>query len=298
MPKAIEGFDLTGYDLVISSSWAFAHGVITKPPTVHLAYIHSPMRWAWDMEDEYMQQSNLPRWAKRLARDQLQHLRKWDVRAGSRPTSLIANSQFVAERIRNYWGKECAVIYPPVSVPEHPLDESRGTYHGSYISVSRLVQYKRIELLIRAFEFLPDRELIVVGDGPEYGYLQSIAGRNIRFTRRISDSEVKHLVSGARGFLQASKEDFGISLVEAQACGVPVLAYATGGASEIVQNYGSSRPTGALFSELEPRKIADSVQAFERIKFNSDDCKTNAKRFAPIHFKQQLIHHLMKLGLR
>ena len=293
MPGAIEALDLRAYDLVLSSSWAFAHGVITPAHCRHLAYVHSPMRWAWDMEDEYLDQAGLRGLLGRLARWQLARLRRWDVQAAGRPDVLVANSAFVAQRIRDCWHRPAAVIYPPVTIaPQLPQVAA----HGAYVSVSRLVPYKRVDLWVKAFAFLPDRQLIVAGDGPERERLQAMAGPNVRFVGRITDREITELMAGARGFLQASKEDFGIAVLEAQGCGTPVLAYGVGGAQETVRGLDQPQPTGMLFDTLDPEAAAQAVRAFERHRFMRQDCRMNAERFSPARFQSELVTAVNRLG--
>lgn len=293
MPGAIEALDLRAYDLVLSSSWAFAHGVITPAHCRHLAYVHSPMRWAWDMEDEYLDQAGLRGLLGRLARWQLARLRRWDVQAARRPDVLVANSAFVAQRIHECWGRNAEVVFPPVTIaPQLPQVAA----HGAYVSVSRLVPYKRVDLWVKAFAFLPDRQLIVAGDGPERERLQAMAGPNVRFVGRITDREITELMAGARGFLQASKEDFGIAVLEAQGCGTPVLAYGVGGAQETVRGLDQPQPTGMLFDTLDPEGAAQAVRAFERHTFMRKDCRMNAERFSPARFQSELVTAINTLG--
>ncbi len=285
MPAEIERFDLSGYDIVVTSSWAFSHGVKTSDKTHHLAYVHSPMRWAWDMEDEYLEQTTFNATLKHLARARIATLRDWDLSAAKRPDKLIANSQFIRDRIERCWSRESSVIYPPVSIPETLPNVNA---HGAYVSVSRLVPYKRVDLWVRAFAHLPDRQLIVAGDGPEMARLRSIATPNVSFVGWVSDEKAIELMAGARGFLQASKEDFGISVVEAQGCGTPVLAYRVGGASETVSGLESPNPTGILFDDLSPEAMAQAILAFERESFSRAACRENALRFSPQVFDAQI----------
>lgn len=296
MPNAIESFNLRAYDLVISSSWAFAHGVITPASAAHLAYVHSPMRWAWDMEDEYLEQSGLAAWMQSPAKRQLARLRRWDVQAGSRADHVVANSQFVAQRIARYWSRESTVLHPPVQLTAG-IGAVRSEPHGAYISVSRLVPYKRIDVWVQAFRHVPDRRLIVVGEGPELSRLRDIAGANVQFTGRISDQQVIALMSGARGFVQASKEDFGISAIEAQGCGIPVLAYQEGGARETIRPVGTTGATGMLFGSLEPEAVAAAIVQFEQHEFNSEDCRANAQRFSPQRFREGMHSRIREIGI-
>lgn len=293
MPGAIEALDLRAYDLVLSSSWAFAHGVITPERCAHLAYVHSPMRWAWDMQDEYLDRAGLQGMLGRLARWQLARLRRWDVQAAQRPDALVANSAFVAQRIRDCWHRPAEVIYPPVSIPE-VLPQA--TPHGAWVSVSRLVPYKRVDLWVKAFALLPEHRLLIAGDGPQREELQAMATPNVQFLGRITDREITGLLAGARGFVQASKEDFGIAVLEAQGCGTPVLAYGVGGAQETVRGLDQSQPTGMLFDSLDPESAAQAVIAFERHTFSPQDCRRNAERFSPARFQSELVTAVNTLG--
>ena len=295
MPRAIEEFRFKDYDLVVSSSWAFAHGIHTEPGTPHLAYIHSPMRWAWDMQEEYLQREQFQGPVRWLVQKGIDSLRQWDKTAAERDKTLIANSEFIRARIERCWHKDSRVIYPPVEIK--PQSKSSAP-HGAYISVSRLVKYKRVDLWVEAFKHLPQHRLIVVGTGPERAALEKIAPPNVEFTGWVSDERAIELISGARGFLQASKEDFGISVVEAQGYGIPVLAYREGGAAETVMDLDRPNPTGRLFDVLEPEAVAQDILAFERQQFSPQDCRNNAQRFAPEVFDAAITKELHRLGMQ
>ena len=294
MPKAIESFQFQGFDLVISSSWAFAHGIRTPKAIPHLAYIHSPMRWAWDMQEEYLGRARLSGPVRWIAEQGLTQLRQWDQQAAQRDKTIIANSQFIEQRVKRCWQRDSTVIYPPVRVTEM---HGPAKPHGAYISVSRLVKYKRVDLWVEAFRHLPDHQLMVVGTGPELGRLKRIAPPNVRFTGWVSDEQAIELIAGAKGFLQASKEDFGISAVEAQGYGVPVLAYGQGGAAETVRGLAHANPTGLLFDALEPRAAAQHILEFERHQFLPQDCKRNAARFSPQAFALAIAEQLSPFGI-
>jgi glycosyltransferase involved in cell wall biosynthesis len=299
MPNAIESIRLRGFDLVISSSWAFAHGIRKPSGAKHLAYIHSPMRWAWDMEAEYLQQSGLEgktlvgKTVESFVRWQLAKLRRWDRSAGQRPDALVANSAFVQQRIQNCWGRQSEVIYPPVTLPADwntcaPKITPAKQTQRPYLSLSRLVPYKRVDAWIEAFRGMPDRQLLIAGDGPERARLEQLAPPNVTFLGWVSEAEAQRLLRTSRGYLQASKEDFGISVVEAQANGLPVLAYGVGGAQETVRDagkHGMDRPTGLLIDNLEPHALVRAVTAFERIAFRPEDCRAHAERFSGERFR-------------
>jgi len=295
MPWAIESINLKGYDLVVSSSWAFSHGVVTDPSAVHLAYIHSPMRWAWDMQNEYLARWSVANPLKKLARVPLAWLRRWDQKAAQRPSMLWANSQFIEGRIAQCWQREATVLYPPVSIRATSAQAPHHT-HGAYVAVSRLVPYKRVDLIVAAFNLMPDRRLVIAGDGPEMPQLRKMAGPNIRFTGWVSDQQALDLMVGSQGFIQASKEDFGIAVVEAQACGIPVLAYAEGGARETVST-APERKTGMLFDGLTPEALAHAVERFEQQSFRAEDCQQWARQFSVENFDKGFREGLGRFGL-
>lgn len=296
MPRAVESLRLEQYDLVVSSSWAFAHGAIADKNAAHLAYIHSPMRWAWDMEDEYLDRSGLASPLKRAARHLIRRLRDWDQQASQRPQSLIANSQFVAKRIECCWGRQANVIYPPVALLAKN-NVAITAQHGAYICVSRLVPFKRVDVWIDAFRYLPHRTLLVVGGGPEQKRLASRSGPNVHFLGFIPDRDLVGLLAGSRGFLQASKEDFGIAALEAQSCGTPVLAFADGGAQETIRTVAQGQPTGMLFHSFDPQEIAATIEKFEQHCFRPEDCRENALRFRPDIFYQQMREAIRRVGI-
>ena len=228
MPLAIEQFDLSKYDLVLSSSYAVAKGVLTGPDQVHVAYVHSPMRYAWDLQHSYLRESGYSRGIKgAIARMVLHRMRLWDTRTAHGPDAIIANSAFVARRIRRVYGRAAHVIFPPVTISKEKLDVPRGPH---FLAASRLVPYKNIEAVVRAFRLLPDLQLVVAGDGPEAKRLRELASSNVSFTGFVSDERLRHLMNTARAFVFAAEEDFGIIIVEALSEGTPVLVLGRGGA--------------------------------------------------------------------
>jgi glycosyltransferase involved in cell wall biosynthesis len=279
MPLAVEQFDLAGYDIVISSSHAVAKGVITGPAQLHLSYVHTPMRYAWDLQHEYLRAAGLehgPRaWAARLA---LHRLRQWDVRSANGVDAFVANSSHVARRIRKAYRREAEVLYPPVDVSAFPLREAKEDF---YLTVSRLEPYKRVDLLLEAFRRMPERRLVVIGDGPEMPRLRSALPPNVALQGRLSTPEVRDHMQRARAFLFAGIEDFGIVMAEAQACGTPLIAFGSGGAVEIVRTQKDARPTGLLFAQQTPEAVLEAVRRFEDdpAGFESAACRENAMRF-------------------
>ena len=229
MPLAVKGLDVSAYDLVISSSHAVAKGVRTRRGQLHISYVHTPMRYAWDLREEYLRAARLDRgpggWAARAI---LERLRRWDMRSADGVDLLIANSAYVAERIRKAYGRDAEVLHPPVDVAGFPIREEKEDF---YLTVSRLEPYKRVDLLVDAFSRERTRRLVVVGGGSEFARLKSMAGPNVTLLGRLPTAKVVDYMQRARAFLFAGIEDFGIVMAEAQACGTPVIAFGRGGAA-------------------------------------------------------------------
>jgi glycosyltransferase involved in cell wall biosynthesis len=288
MPLAIEQFDLSAYDLVISSSYAVAKGVLTGPDQLHIAYVHSPMRYAWDLQHVYLNESGYATGVKgMIARSILHRMRIWDTRTAHGPDAIFTNSHFVARRIKKIYGRDSKVIYPPVSISQRDAILPVGNH---FLAASRLVPYKRIEPIVRAFNELPDLELVVAGDGPEASRLKKIAGPNVKFVGFVPDKQLRDIMNTARAFVFAAEEDFGIVLVEAQSEGAPVLALGRGGARETVLASGP-RPTGMFFESADPHSIAASVRSFiAREKTISRlDCRQRATFFSAERFRSQFV---------
>lgn len=285
MPLAVEQFDLRGYDLVLSSSHAVAKGAITGPGTTHISYVHSPMRYAWDLQHQYLQQSGLERGVKSLYTRWLLHkMRGWDQASAARPDAILANSRYIARRIAKTWRREAEVLHPPVDVEGFPLATLP---RGHFLVAGRQVAYKRIELVAEAFRALPDQKLIIAGDGPSAPLVRAAAAGapNIEVRGRVPQAELVSLLQGARAFVFPAEEDFGIGMVEAQACGTPLIAYARGGSADIV-----TPDTGLLFAEQSAASIADAVRVFltEEARFDPAACRANAERFSIARFREGL----------
>lgn len=288
MPLAIEQFDLSGYDLIISSSYAVAKGVITGPDQLHLSYVHSPVRFAWDLQHQYLQQAGLTRGvASWVVRALLHRLRLWDSRTANGVDHFIANSEFIARRIWKVYRRPAEVIYPPVDLSGFDHSGAKG---ADYVTVSRLVPYKRVELLIGAFAAMPGRRLTVIGDGPDLERLRRAAPPNVRLTGFLPAVEVARCLERARAFLFAAEEDFGIVMVEAQACGTPVIAYGKGGACEVVRELDQPAPTGILFASQTIDAVIEAVERFEAAagRFDPLACRRNAERFGHARFCSEL----------
>lgn len=282
MPLAIEQLDVTRYDLVISSSHAVAKGVITGPNQIHISYVHSPMRYVWDLQHQYLQESGLARSMKSwLARYSLHKLRLWDYASAARVDYFVANSQYIARRIHKVYRRDAEVIYPPVDVEQFSLCEQKENF---YLTASRMVPYKRIPLIVEAFRHMPDKQLVVIGDGPELEKVRSFAMPNIRILGYQSSEVLKDYLQKAKAFVFAAIEDFGILPVEAQACGTPVIAYAEGGALETV-----TASTGVFFATQTVEAIMGAVLQFEQQVFDPDACRRNALRFSSRQFQEQFV---------
>jgi glycosyltransferase involved in cell wall biosynthesis len=288
MPIAIEQFDLSDYDLVISSSSAVAKGVITGPDQLHISYVHSPMRYAWDLQHVYLKESGYESGLKGLiARTILHRMRMWDARTAHGPDAIFTNSQFVARRIKKIYGRDARVIYPPVTLSSRSTLAPVGNH---FLAASRLVPYKRIEPIVRAFNTMPDLKLVVAGDGPEAERLKKLAGPNVSFAGFVPDAELRDLMATARAFVFAAEEDFGIVLVEAQSEGAPVLALGRGGARESIA--GSGRySTGMFFDSANPDSIANCVRSFivREGAISRQDCRDRATFFSADRFRKQFV---------
>ncbi len=291
MPFATERLDLRSYDLVITSSWAFSHGILKKNPSAkHIAYVHTPMRWAWDMEDEYLTKHNFPNFLTPIIKKQIRNLREWDKVASQRPNVILANSKFVQSRIKKFWNRESKIIYPPVPSPKL----IKKNKHNHFVSVSRLVPYKKVDLIVKAFAHLPEEKIYIIGDGPELSNLVKISTKNVNFLGYLSENKKINYISGSKGFIQASKEDFGIAVVESQACGTPVLAFKDGGASETV-NTNEEKPTGILFNTQSPTELAEIIKKFSKTSFSPIDCKRNALKFSENSFDNKFLKEVQKI---
>mgnify|MGYP001200702464 FL=1 len=289
-PFAIEQFDLDEYNLVLSSSHSVAKGVITSPDQLHISYIHSPMRYAWDQMHIYLNQSSYKKLRLTLfLRLILQNLRKWDYISSVRVDKFIANSSFTAKRIKKYWGRESEIIHPPVNTNYFLPNDNREDF---YLSVSRLVPNKRVDLLVKAFNKI-DLPLIIIGEGPEKKDLQKIANKNIKFLGFKKDVEIKKLMENCRAFLYAGIEDFGIAPVEAMAAGAPIIAYGKAGILDTVNCITSNHkiPTGIIYKDQSPDALKECVKYFEDKKiwkkFSNFEINSWSQNFGVERFHQK-----------
>lgn len=286
MPLAIEQLDVTGYDLVISSSYAVSKGIITGPDQVHISYVHSPIRYAWDLQHQYLHEAGLEKGLKGwLAKIILHYIRMWDYRTANCVDYFIANSQFIARRIKKVYGREAEVIYPPVDVEAYQICDKKEDF---YLTASRMVPYKKIKLIVEAFNEMPEKKLVVIGEGPEFAKTKAIAGLNIEMMGYQPFDVLKEMMQKAKAFVFAAEEDFGITPVEAQACGTPVIAYGKGGALETVRGLDKENPTGIFFEAQTVKSIVQAVKRFERegYKITAENCRNNAEKFGIIGFKR------------
>lgn len=288
MPFAIEQLDLSGYDLILSSSHAVAKGVIVGPDQLHISYVHSPIRYAWDLQHQYLKESGLDKrsigW---LARWFLHKIRLWDVRTQYGVDQFVANSCFIARRIHRVYGRESKVIYPPVDVEAFSLCKEKENF---YLTASRMVPYKRMDLIVEAFATMPEKTLVVIGDGPDFEKIRAKATPNVRLMGYQPFSVLRDHMQRAKAFVFAAEEDFGIAPVEAQACGTPVIAFSKGGALETVRGSlrdGAER-TGIFFDEQTVHAIINAVLEFERDgNFNPDTIREHAESFSIPCFKKR-----------
>lgn len=286
-PRAVESLDVTRYDVILSSSHAVAKGVRTRPDQLHLCYCYTPMRYAWDLRDQYLQQTGLAHGLRGvITRGVLNSIAEWDRRTAARVTEFVAISHYVAQRIRRSYDRSATVIYPPVRMPEPRPAAARDVY----VTVSHLVPYKRVDLIAAAFASLHDRELVVIGEGPERDRIARVAPANVRLLGRVSDAERDVWLARARAFVFAAEEDFGIAPLEAQGAGAPVIAFARGGSFETLRGREDAHPSAMFFHEQSSDAIVKAIRAFEsdESRITPQACRANAERFSLERFRSEL----------
>jgi glycosyltransferase involved in cell wall biosynthesis len=274
----VERFDLSGCDLVLSSSHSVAKGARAPDNVPHLCYCHTPMRYVWDQHDAYFAPGRAAVGVRAAMSLVSKRLRRWDVASAARVSSFIANSENVRERIRRCYDRDATVVYPPVAIDRFTPAATRDDY---YVIVSALVPYKRIDLAVAAFNKL-GRRLLVVGEGPELPKLQNSADANVVFLGHLPDDEVAEILGRARAFVVPGEEDFGIAPVEAQAAGTPVIAFRRGGVLETVidaEAEAGANGTGVFFDQSTVEALADTVVRFEKLDFSARVIRANAERF-------------------
>lgn len=286
MPKAFESFDLSGYDLVLCSSSSCAKGVIVPPYIPQIAYVHTPMRYAWDLFFDYKKRSG--RLTRFFMNKWMPSIRLWDFVSAQRIDTIVANSKYIARRIKKFWNRDSVVINPPVNVSRFSDDPKITEREDFYVFFSRLVPYKRADLAVQACKEL-GRELVVIGGGSEYDNLKKMAQGcdNIKFTGRASDSDVKHYLQRCKAMIFCAEEDFGITPLEAQVCGAPVIAFGRGGARETVLE----NKTGVFFEKQEVNSVVSAIKDFEEKDsqglFQKSTIIKHAKSFTEEKFKKE-----------
>ena len=283
MPLAVEQFDLSDFDVVLSSSHVVAMGAITRADQLHISYVHTPIRYAWDLQHQYLRQSGLNRGLKSaLTRVILHYLRLWSLAASHRVDCFLANSRHVARRIWKTYRRPAQVLYPPVAVDRFRCHQLRDEF---YLTVSRFVPYKRVDITIRAFNQL-GYPLVVIGDGPDFEHLQPMAKENISFLRNPADGVVSDYMERCRAFVFTAEEDFGITVVEAQAAGAPVIAYGRGGCAETV----IPLKTGILFQDQQVDALVEAVRCFNdnQARFSPEEIRCHAETFSEQRFRTEL----------
>lgn len=280
-PFAIEQFDLSEYDLIISSNHAVSKGVITTSEQLHITYCHSPIRYAWDLHHQYLREEGLGFGLKGLlARYFLHRIRIWDYLSSARPDYFISNSNFISKRIKKVYQKDATTIYPPIEVEDFILEPVKEDY---YVTSSRMVPYKKIDLIVEAFSRMPNKKLVVIGDGPDYKKITAKAGSNIIFLGYLPFRELILKLQKAKAFVFAAIEDFGMLPVEAQACGTPVIALGKGGSLETVKH----GVTGILYPEQSVESLIAGVEEFEKNQFDPNVIRAHAETFGINEFKRK-----------
>ena len=285
-PKAIESLDLSSYDLIISSSWAVAKGVKKSKNQIHICYCHTPIRYAWDLYDEYTSDLKQPK--KFLVQSVLKYIRNWDIKTLNRVDFFIANSKFVQERIKRTYNRDAIVIYPPVDVKKFTLCNKKDDF---YLTASRLVSYKKTKLIVEAFNEMPDKKLVVIGKGEEYAEIKKIAKENIQILGYQDDKSLKNYMQRASAFVYAAIEDFGIVPIEAQACGTPVIALNEGGTAETVVD----GVNGVHFQNQTVQDICDAVKRFKIMEFDYKKISNLAQNYSEERFKQELVKYIYEI---
>lgn len=288
MPLAVEQFCFDDFDVLLSSSHCVAHGALTRADQLHISYVHSPIRYAWDLQHQYLRESGLTKGIRAaLARMILHYMRVWDRASADRVDRFVANSHYVANRVRKTYRRECDVIYPPVDVDAFTFCAQKEDY---YLTASRLVPYKRIDVIVEAFRQLPTRKLVVIGDGPDAERIAELAGPNVELRGYQPFDALKEAMQQARAFVFAADEDFGITPVEAQACGTPCIAYGVGGSLETVV----AGQTGLHFPRQTPDAVAEAIQQFESQTdpFDPEVVREHAESFSNQRFQAELSEYI------
>lgn len=285
-PLAVEQFDLNDYELIISSSHAVAKGVLTNSNQLHICYCHTPIRYAWDLTHQYLNEAGLSYGLKSMVvKSILHYIRNWDITSSLRPDYFIANSKYIARRINKLYRRDAEVIYPPVDTDLFPVEDFKDEY---YLTAARFVPYKRVDLIAEAFSQMPDKKLIIIGEGSEQQKIKSKSGKNVELVGYQKTEDLKKYLQKAKAFVFAAEEDFGISVIEAMSCGTPVIAFSKGGTGETVID----GQTGILFDEQNAASIISAVKRFVSEIDSFDPAKLNqyAKQFDRKIFEQNILN--------
>lgn len=287
MPLAIEQLDLSSYDLIISNSHAVAKGVITGPNQLHICCALSPMRYAWDLQHQYLNESGLNHGIKGyIAKYFLHKMRMWDQRTAHGVDHFIAISKYISRRVWKTYRRDSVVMYPPVDITEFTPWAEKEDY---YLTASRMVPYKKMDLIVESFSKMPDKKLVVIGDGPDFAKIKAKAAPNVTLLGFQPNDVLKHYLQRAKGFVFAAEEDYGLLPLEAQACGTPVIAFGKGGALETVQGMNSPNPTGIFFKEQTVSSLCKAIYQFEQVneQLTVENCLMNVAQFSPGIFHEK-----------
>lgn len=288
-PRAIRSLKTREFDVIISSSHSVAKSVKKYPGQIHVSYCHTPMRYIWDMHQQYISDHGLnKRWKRWAAKPLMQNIRNWDFATSSDVDFFIANSQYVQKRIKNNYHRNSTVIYPPVNTDFFVPSNQKDSY---YVTASRLVPYKRIDLIAQAFSEIPDKKLIIIGNGPKWNEIKSISAPNIKMIKYNTNEVLRYYLQRAKAFVFAAEEDFGITPVEAMACGTPVIAFGKGGVLETVED----KISGIFFHQQSIKSIVDAIYRFENLEYIFDP---NKIRQQALKFNRQRFHKEMAAFLQ
>ena len=286
-PIIVEQIDISKYDIIISSSHAFIKGVLKNSNQIHICYCHTPIRYAWDLYFDYI--NSLNPFFKILASYFLHKIRIWDYISSQRIDYFIANSYNVAKRIKMTYNKDAIVIYPPVDVESFEVETKKENF---YITAGRMVEYKKIDIIVKAFSKLKDKKLIVIGDGPNFKKIKKLSSSNVELLGHVNFETLKNYLKKAKAFIYMADEDFGILPVEAQACGTPVIAYRKGGVLEsVIEN-----KTGLFFDYQNEESLIDAILKFEKIedKFEPYEIRKNSEKFSKEEFRKKFLEFFKK----
>ncbi len=287
MPMAIEQLDVSSYDLIISNSHAVAKGVLTGPDQIHICCALSPMRYAWDLQHQYLKETGLDQGIKGyIAKYFLHKMRIWDQRTSHGVDHFVAISEYISRRIWKTYRRESTVIYPPIDTSAFTPWKEKEDF---YITASRMVPYKKMDLIVESFSTMPDKKLVVIGDGPDFAKVKAKASNNVEILGFQPNHTLIHQLQRAKAFIFAAEEDYGLLPIEAQACGTPVIAFGKGGALETVRGIPETHPTGVFFKEQTISSLCEAIQLFEQVKdqLTLENCLMNAAQFSPDMFHKK-----------